>query len=85
MKTSCAVRDQPEVWQWVRSVSDLGFVGSKRAMRSAQIMRAARSLAISMNGFIPMAKKKLSRGAKSSTESPAAMPLRTYSIPSASV
>ena len=28
LKTSCAVSDQPEVWLWVRSDSDLGFFGS---------------------------------------------------------
>ena len=28
LKTSCAVSDQPEVWLWVRSDSDLGFCGS---------------------------------------------------------
>ena len=27
LKTSCAVSDQPEVWQWVRSDSDLSFFG----------------------------------------------------------
>ena len=24
---SCSVSDQPEVWQWVRSIIDLGFCG----------------------------------------------------------
>ena len=38
-----------------------------------------------MNGFIPIAKKKLSRGAKSSTARPASTPLAMYSMPSASV
>ena len=29
LKTSCAVSDQPEVWQWVRSDSDFGFFGAE--------------------------------------------------------
>ena len=29
LKTSCAVSDQPEVWQWVRSGRDLSLFGSK--------------------------------------------------------
>ena len=29
LKTSCAVSDQPEVWQWVRRLSDLGFFGAE--------------------------------------------------------
>ena len=27
LNTSCAVSDQPEVWQWVRRASDFGFLG----------------------------------------------------------
>jgi len=42
-------------------------------------------LCTSMKKFIPMAKKNESRGAKLSTLMPAAMPVRTYSRPSASV
>src|SRR3954454_16586995 len=44
LNTSCAVSDQPEVWQWVRSESDLGFWGSNWLTRRAQIARAARIL-----------------------------------------
>ena len=51
----------------------------------AQSPRAARSLATSMKKFMPMPQKKLMRGAKASTSSPAATPARTYSRPSASV
>ena len=47
--------------------------------------RAARSLATSMKKFMPMAKKKLSRPANSSTSRPWASAARTYSIPSAMV
>ena len=28
LKTSCAVSDQPEVWQCVRSASDFGFLAT---------------------------------------------------------
>ena len=83
--TSCAVSDQPEVWQCVRSDNDFGEVVPKRATSSAQSRRAARSLAISMNTFMPMAKKNDRRGANASTDMPAAMPVRRYSTPSARV
>ena len=53
--------------------------------RVPQIMRAARSLAISMKKFMPAAQKKEMRGQKASTSSPAFTPVRTYSRPSASV
>ena len=85
LKTSCAVSDQPEVWLWVRSDSDLGFCGSNWLTSRAHSARAARSLATSMKKFIPIAQKKLSRGAKSSMPSPASRPARMYSTPSASV
>jgi hypothetical protein len=42
-------------------------------------------MAISMKKFMPTPKKKLSRGAKASMSSPAAMAARTYSNPSARV
>ncbi len=48
LNTSCAVRDQPDVWLWVRRLSDLGFWGLKSATSWAHRARAARSLAISM-------------------------------------
>src|SRR5262249_1290556 len=56
-----------------------------RPDRSRQTARAARSFATSMKKFMPMPKKKDSRGAKRSTSSWAARPARTYSTPSASV
>jgi hypothetical protein len=40
----------------------------------AHSRRAARILATSMKKFMPMAQKKLSRGAKASTSSPASTP-----------
>lgn len=46
---SWAVSDQPEVWLWVRSDSDLGFLGLKcRFINPAHNSRAARILATSM-------------------------------------
>ena len=51
----------------------------------AHSSRAARSLATSMKKFMPMAQKKLSRGANWSMLSPASSPARMYSTPSARV
>ncbi len=48
LKTSCAVRLQPEVCEWVRSESDLGFCGSNWRTSRAHSARAARILATSM-------------------------------------
>ena len=84
--TSCAVRLQPEVCECVRRLSDLSDFGLKFSFTSfAQIRRAARILATSMNVFMPMAQKKDRRGANASTSRPAATPARIYSMPSASV
>ena len=82
---SCSVSDTPDVWQWVRSIDDFGFCGLNWAINSAHNRRAARSLATSMKKSMPMLKKKLSRGAKASTSSPASSAARTYSTPSARV
>ncbi len=79
------MRLQPEVWQCVRSARDLGLVAPKPFMSRAHSRRAARSLATSMKKFMPTAKKNDSRGAKASTSSPASIPVRTYSMPSARV
>ncbi len=76
LNTSCAVSDQPDVWQWVRSASDLSDFGSNRATSRAHSRRAARSFATSVKKFMPTAKKKDRRGAKSSIFSPAARPAR---------
>ncbi len=48
LNTSCAVSDQPEVWQWVRSDSERGSAGLNGFISFAHNSRAARSLAISM-------------------------------------
>ena len=85
LKTSCAVSDQPEVWQCVRSDSERSSLGSNCFISFAHSTRAARSFATSMKKFMPMPKKNDSRGAKRSTARFAAMPARTYSTPSASV
>ena len=82
---SCSCSDTPEVWQWVRSISELGLLGWNSRMIRAQSSRAARNLAASMKKFMPIAKKNDSRGAKSSTSRPFAIAARTYSRPSASV
>ena len=85
LKTSWAVSDQPEVWQWVRSASDFGSLGANCLTSFAQSRRAARSLATSMKKFMPIAQKNDRRGAKASTSRPTARPQRTYSMPSARV
>ena len=69
----------------MRSASDFGSFGSNWPIRRAHSVRAARSLATSMKKFMPMAKKNDRRGANSSTSSPRARAVRTYSSPSASV
>ena len=82
---SCSVSDQPEVWLCVRRANDFGFLGLNFLTIFAQSIRAARILAISMKWFIPIAQKNDRRGAKASTDIPAATPARRYSRPSASV
>ncbi len=85
LNTSCAVSDHPLVCEWVRSASDLSDFGEKSLTREAQSRRAARILATSMKKFIPIAQKNDRRGANLSMSSPAAIPARMYSTPSASV
>src|SRR5690349_8334758 len=85
LNTSWAVSDQPEVWQWVRRLSDLGLVDPASRTSRAHSSRAARSFATSMKKFMPMPKKNDSRGANASMSRPAARPARMYSTPSARV
>ena len=54
-------------------------------MIRAQIRRAARNFATSSSSVVRATKKNASRGAKSSTASPARTAARTYSTPLASV
>ncbi len=82
---SCAVSDQPEVCEWVRSDSDLSLFGSNWATSSLHSSRPARSLATSMKKFMPMPQKNDSRGANLSMSRPASSPALMYSTPSASV
>ena len=63
LNTSCAVSDQPEVCEWVRSGSDFSLCGLKPFTSFAQIRRAARILATSMKKFMPTAQKNDRRGA----------------------
>jgi hypothetical protein len=51
-------------------------------MTVAQILRAARNLAISSKKSLWLLKKKERRGAKASTSRPARTPYSTYSMPS---
>jgi hypothetical protein len=82
---SCAVRLQPLVWQCVRRARLFLSVAPISCSIFAQSKRPARILATSMKRSMPMPQKKLRRPANSSTFMPAAMPVRTYSMPSASV
>ena len=77
--------DTPEVWQCVRSISDLSLFAPSWRMTLAHSRRAARSLATSPKKFWPMQKKKDRRGAKASMSRPASCAARTYSMPSAMV
>ena len=81
-----AVSWTPAVWVWKRSINDFGFRAPNWSrIRSAQIRRAARNFATSSNRVVRDTKKNDSRGAKSSTASPAANAASTYAMPSASV
>ena len=72
LNTSCAVSDQPDVWQCVRSDSERASLGANSSLMSfAHKRRAARILAISMKKFMPIAQKKESRGANASMSRPA--------------
>jgi len=69
----CAVRVEPAVWVWKRSIWLLGSSEPKRSlMIFAHMRRAARNLAISSKNWLWALKKKLSRGAKSSSFIPEA-------------
>ena len=74
LTTSWAVRLHPLVWQWVRRLRDRGSFGLKGWMSLAHNARAARSFAISMKKFMPIAQKKESRVAEWTMSSPAATP-----------
>src|SRR5947209_17566112 len=74
LNASCAVSDQPEVCECVRSDSDLALLGLNCATNSLHSSRPARSLATSMKKFIPMPQKNDSRGAKESMPSSASKP-----------
>ena len=82
---SWAVNDQPDVWVWVRSIWPFALAPNSPLIRSAQSTRPARILAISFRWAMPLAQKKLRRGAKASTSRPASTPVFTYSKPSAKV
>ncbi len=80
---SCAVRETPAVWVWKRSSHERGFFAPKWSRISvAQILRAARYLAISSKKSLCALKKKDRRGAKESTSRPRSIAQRTYSVPS---
>ena len=83
---SCSVSDTPLVWQCVRSSFDFSDLAPRSPMIRAHKVRAARSLATSMNRFMPMPKKKRQARREGVDVEPAdACAARTYSIPSASV
>ncbi len=78
-----AVNDTPAVCVWKRISHDFGFLAPNVSFNSrAQMRRAARYFAISSKKSICALKKKLKRGAKSSTSSPRATACSTYVRPS---
>ncbi len=71
----------PAVCVWNRSIIDLGFFApSSSRITRAQMRRAARNFATSSRNVVLATKKNESRGAMSSTSSPAATAARTYSL-----
>jgi hypothetical protein len=71
---------------WKRIIIDFGSVAPKRSrIACAQIRLAARNFATSWKTLLWPLKKNASRGAKSSTASPASIAACTYAIPFASV
>src|SRR6202051_5193149 len=71
LNTSCAVTDQPEVWQCVRRLNERGSFGLNCVRSLAHNSRAARIFATSMKKFMPIAQKNDSRGAKRRSSRPA--------------
>ena len=67
----CAVSETPAVWVWKRISHERGFLAWNRSRSSrAQILRAARYLAISSKKSRWALKKNERRGANSSTSRP---------------
>lgn len=82
----CAVSETPAVWVWNRSHWALSVRAPYTSrIQRAQILRAARNLAISSKKSRCASKKKERPGAKTSTSSPRLRPSSTYPKPSASV
>ena len=75
LKTSCAVSDQPEVWQWVRSDSDFGFFGSNCVDQLRPQQPGGAQLGdLHEEVHADAPRRSDSRGANASTSRPAAMP-----------
>ena len=73
-----AVSVEPPVWVWNRSSLERSSLAPKRSvMIRAHMRRAARNLATSSKRLLWAFQKNDSRGAKSSTPSPAAMAAST--------
>ena len=86
LSIDCAVSEEPAVWVWKRHIIERAFDAPNRSfMIRAHIRRAARNLATSSNSSDQAAKKKDSRGAKSSTARPRPTAASTYAMPSARV
>src|SRR4029079_375112 len=69
-----AVRVEPAVWAWKRSIIDLGSLAWKRScMMRAQRRRAARNLATSSRKLLWALKEKESLWAKVATDRAAAL------------
>ncbi len=70
----CAVRDDPAVCVWNRSIQERGsFAWNRSRMIPAHSRRAARNLATSSRKLLWALKKKARRDAKESTDIPASI------------
>ena len=74
----CAVRVDPPVWVWNRSILERSSLAPKRSvMMRAHMRRAARYLATSSKRLLCAFQKNDRRGANASTSMPAAMAAST--------
>ena len=86
LNTSCAASDQPEVCECVRSESERAILRLERLHQlRPEHARGAQLGDLHEDSSCRSPRRTRARGANWSTVSPAFMPARTYSTPSASV
>ena len=82
---SCAVSDQPEVWQWVRSASDLSILRAE-ALDELRPEQARRAHLGDLHEEVHADRPEERQPRRELVDvMPAAIPARIYSTPSASV